>query len=98
LGDDRIAVSAGAQGDPAQLSWVVLESSSALQVVVHSDTKTIGSPAFAAAISSAERTLHSDRRVAMVVAPQPGVSISRDGHTAVVQAGAAASPNGPRRR
>ena len=68
-------------------------SSSALQVVVHSDTKTIGSPAFAAAISSAERTLRSDRRVAMVVGPQPGVSISRDGHTAVVQAGAAASPN-----
>ncbi len=68
-------------------------SSSALQVVVHSDTKTIGSPAFAAAISSAERTLRSDRRVAMMVGPQPGVSISRDGHTAVVQAGAAASPN-----
>ena len=68
-------------------------SSSALQVVVHSNTKTIHSPAFAAAISSTERTLRADHRVSMVVAPQPGVSISRDGHTAVVQAGAAASPN-----
>lgn len=29
----------------------------------------------------------------MVVAPQPGTSISRDGQTAVAQAGAAASPN-----
>ena len=28
-----------------------------------------------------------------VVAPQPGVSISRDGHTAIVQAGAAADAN-----
>jgi RND superfamily putative drug exporter len=68
-------------------------SSSALQVVVYSNTKTIHSPAFEAAISSTERTLRADRRVAMVVAPQPGVSISRNGHTAVVQAGAAASPN-----
>jgi putative drug exporter of the RND superfamily len=68
-------------------------SSSALQVVVHSSTKTIHSPAFAAVISSTERTLRADHRVSMVVAPQPGVSISRDGHTAVVQAGAAASPN-----
>ena len=68
-------------------------SSSALQVVVHSNTKTIHSPAFAAVISSTERTLRADHRVSMVVAPQPGVSISRDGHTAIVQAGAAASPN-----
>jgi RND superfamily putative drug exporter len=68
-------------------------SSSALQVVVHSNTKTIHSPAFAAVISSTERTLRADHRVSMVVAPQPGVSISRDGHTAVVEAGAAASPN-----
>ena len=28
-----------------------------------------------------------------VVAPRPGVSISRDGHTAIVQAGAAADAN-----
>ena len=68
-------------------------SSSALQVVVHSSTRTVHSPAFAAAVSSSERTLRADHRVSMVLAPQPGVSISRDGHTAVVQAGAAASPN-----
>ena len=37
--------------------------------------------------------LKADRRVKSVVAPQPGVSISRDGHTAIVQAGAAADAN-----
>ena len=28
-----------------------------------------------------------------MIAPAPGVSISRDGHTAIVQAGAARNPN-----
>ena len=37
--------------------------------------------------------LKADRRVKSVVAPRPGVSISRDGHTAIVQAGAAADAN-----
>src|SRR6185295_5214935 len=37
--------------------------------------------------------LRGDRAVTTVVAPQPGLSISRDGHTAVVQAGAALDPN-----
>lgn len=68
-------------------------SSSALQVVVHWDKMAIHSSAFQAAIASTELTLRADRRVGVVVAPPPGVSISRDGHTAVVQAGAAASPN-----
>jgi len=68
-------------------------SSSALQVVVHSPTKSVSDPAFEQTITSAQRTLKADPRVASVIAPQPGLSISRDGHTAVIQAGAAENPN-----
>ena len=68
-------------------------SSSALMVVVHSRDKTAADPAFKAAVARAERTLSSDSRVTRVVGPQPGRSISRDGHTAVIQAGAGASSN-----
>ena len=68
-------------------------SSSALQVVVHSPDKKVADPAFQQTIASAERTLEGDSRVAGVVSPQPGQSISRDGHTAVIQAGAAENPN-----
>ena len=68
-------------------------SSSALMVVVHSDEKTVNDPAFKSAIASAQRTLAGDERVAEVVPPAPGQSISRDGHTAVIQAGAAATSN-----
>ena len=68
-------------------------SSSALMVVVHSPGKTVSDPAFKRALASTQRVLKADRRVKAVVAPRPGVSISRDGHTAIVQAGAAADAN-----
>jgi len=68
-------------------------SSSALQVVVHSPAKKVSDPAFQQTIASATRTLQSDSRVEGVVAPRPGQSISRDGHTAIIQAGAAEGPN-----
>ncbi len=68
-------------------------SSSALMVVVHSSTKTVADPAFKSAVARASSTLKSDSRVKSVVPPQPGVSISRDGHTAIIQAGAAADSN-----
>jgi putative drug exporter of the RND superfamily len=68
-------------------------SSSALMVVVHSGDKTVSDPAFQRTIASAQRVLKSDRRVGSVVAPRPGTSISRDGHTAIIQAGAAADAN-----
>jgi len=68
-------------------------SSSALMVVVHSRSRTAADPVFKRAIAATERTLKADHRVSRVVPPQPGVSISRDGHTVVVQAGAAAEPN-----
>ena len=68
-------------------------SSSALMVVVHSSDKTVGDPSFQRAVASTQHVLKGDPRVKSVVAPQPGVSISRDGHTAIVQAGAAADAN-----
>jgi RND superfamily putative drug exporter len=68
-------------------------SSSALMVVVHSDDKTASDPAFQAVVADAQRTLAADDRVTRVVAPRAGQSMSRDGHTAVIQAGAATSSN-----
>ena len=63
-------------------------SSSALQVVVHSADGPVTSGAGEVAIAKAVALLAADRRVSQVVPPQPGMSISRDGRTAVVQAGA----------
>ncbi|HEU4703061.1 MAG TPA: MMPL family transporter, partial [Conexibacter sp.] len=68
-------------------------SSSSLMVVVHSGAATADDPAFRRVIARAEATLRADARVSRVVPPQPGVSISRDGRTAVIQAGAAADAN-----
>jgi putative drug exporter of the RND superfamily len=64
-----------------------------LETVVYSPTQTVGSPAFRSAIARVERTLHANASVRTVVAPALGLSISRDGHTAIVQAGAARDPN-----
>jgi RND superfamily putative drug exporter len=69
-------------------------SSYALMTVVHSPTQTINDPAFKSTIGKVESMLRADHAVRRVVAPSPGVSISRDGHTAIVQAGAAKSSNG----
>ncbi len=68
-------------------------SSSGLMVVVHSNTATVGDPAFRRAVVAAEAKLRGDARVSQVAAPQQGTSISQDGHTAVIQAGAAADAN-----
>jgi RND superfamily putative drug exporter len=64
-----------------------------LMVVVHSADKTVADPAFEQAVADVQRTLKADESVTTVVAPEPGMSISRDGHTAVVQAGAGEDPN-----
>ena len=69
-------------------------SSYGLMVVVHSGSQRVGDPAFAQTLSTVQRELKASPAVTTVVAPQPGMSISRDGHTAVVQAGAAKSSNG----
>ena len=68
-------------------------SSSALMVVVHSDSATSADPEFRAAVAASERVLRRNDDVTRVVAPRPGYSISRDRHTAVIQAGAGADPN-----
>jgi RND superfamily putative drug exporter len=64
-----------------------------LTAVVHSRTGTVRDPGFARVVAGVERTLRADRDVTRVVSPAPGASISRDGHTAIVQAGAARDAN-----
>jgi len=65
-----------------------------LQVAVHSESLTTTDPRFRRTVASVERTLASDSAVGKVVPPAAGVSVSRDGHTAVVRATAAKDPNG----
>ena len=70
-------------------------SSYALMTVIYSPTQTVNDPAFKSAI--AKRRAHAARRQRGAQRRSrrpPGVSISRDGHTAIVQAGAAKSSNG----
>ncbi len=64
-----------------------------LTTVVYSSTETVGSPGFEAQVARVEAKLRADAAVRTVVGPARGVSISRDGHTAIVQAGAARDPN-----
>jgi RND superfamily putative drug exporter len=65
-----------------------------LQVAVHSDQLTAEALPFRATLRRAERILAADPAVATVTPPQPGLSISPDGHTAVIRAGAAEDANG----
>jgi putative drug exporter of the RND superfamily len=67
-------------------------ASSAPIVVVHSPTLTTSSSAFAATVAKAEAVLRADRRISTVVPPRRGVSISRDGHTALIVGGAKSDP------
>jgi RND superfamily putative drug exporter len=64
-----------------------------LQVAVHSSEYLATDPRFRASLARVQRLLAADPAVGKVVPPQPGVSISRDGHTAVVRATAVKSPN-----
>jgi RND superfamily putative drug exporter len=64
-----------------------------LTVVVHSPSRVATDPGFRSAIASVGRTLKAHPAVRTVIAPRPGVSISRDGHTVVVQGAAARNPN-----
>jgi putative drug exporter of the RND superfamily len=67
-------------------------SSSGLTVVVHSSSVTTSAPAFREALRGVECVLAGDARVASVQPPRPGATISADGHTAVVTAGAKGDP------
>jgi RND superfamily putative drug exporter len=67
-------------------------SSSALLVVVHSQRATASDPAFSATVSRVQHLLRSNGSVAVVVPPRAGATISADGHTALVTAGAKGDP------
>ncbi len=70
-------------------------ASSALQVVVASDTLTVDDPAFRATLAEVERQLAADDAVSSVVPPSPEAgTVSADGRTAIVIGGAADDPTG----
>nr|WP_271211634.1 MMPL family transporter [Rhodococcus wratislaviensis]GLK37767.1 hypothetical protein GCM10017611_46320 [Rhodococcus wratislaviensis] len=66
-------------------------SSSAVQVVVHSDSQTVDSPRVQQTLREVGAVFAGDARFGAVIAPQPGMSISQDGHTGILIAGANAS-------
>lgn len=66
-------------------------SSAAVQVVVHSDDRTIDSPDMQRALTEVTDVFAGDPRFGAIIAPQPGMSISPDGHTGILIAGANAS-------
>jgi RND superfamily putative drug exporter len=69
-------------------------NSTALHVVVHDSRGPIAAdPAAQQVIARATALLTADPRVRTVVPPRPGVSLSRDGRTAIIQAGAKADSN-----
>jgi MMPL family len=67
-------------------------SSSALMVVVHSQQLTTSENGFRHTIGRVEHVLRGNSHVRSVVPPHAGSSISADGHTAVVIAGAKDDP------
>jgi len=66
----------------------------ALQVAVHSDRLTASSLPFRRTLARSERILAANPAIRTVTPPRPGLSISADGHTAVIRAGAAEDANG----
>ena len=67
-------------------------SSSALMVVVHAPRDTASSAAFRSTVLRVEQLLRANRSVSSVVPPRAGATISADGHTAIVTAGAKGDP------
>jgi putative drug exporter of the RND superfamily len=65
----------------------------ALQVAVNSPELTATAPAFRRTVARSVALLRRDPAVGVVSPPQPGLSISPDGHTALIRAGAAADAN-----
>ena len=69
-------------------------NSTALQVVIHDTQRQIATdPQAQRVLTQASALLQRDSRISTVVAPQPGLSLSRDGTTAIIQAGAKADAN-----
>ncbi len=65
-------------------------ASSAIQVVIHTDDGTIGDAATTTVIDRATDLLSADDRIADIMPPTPGVTVSEDGRTGILIAGAAA--------
>jgi RND superfamily putative drug exporter len=68
-------------------------ASSAIQVVIHSDGAPLTSPTGHQVIRRVESVLGSDKRIAAVIPPQAGATLSKDGRTAIVIGGARADTN-----
>ncbi|MEJ7773024.1 MAG: MMPL family transporter, partial [Geodermatophilaceae bacterium] len=68
-------------------------ASTAIQVVVHSPDGPVTEGAGQAVLARATAMLEKDSRIADVVQPQPGATLSQDGRTAVLLAGANVDPN-----
>ena len=68
-------------------------ASSAIQVVVHSNEGPVTAGVGAKVLAEATTALRADPRIAEIIAPQPGSTLSRDGRTAVLLAGAGADTN-----
>ena len=67
-------------------------ASSGLMIVLHSPSLHATDPAFTAVTGKVAATVKADAAVASVTPPAAGTSISPDGYTAVVMAGAARNP------
>ena len=68
-------------------------ASSAIQVVIHSTDGPVTKGTGANVIDEVTTILDAEPRIADVIAPQPGATLSQDGQTAVILAGAGADPN-----
>ncbi|MFC8935056.1 MMPL family transporter [Rhodococcus sp. NPDC057135] len=66
-------------------------SSAAVQVVVHSNSLPITDPSMQQTLAAATELFTADPRFGEVIAPQPGMTISPDGHTGIMIAGANAN-------
>ena len=67
-------------------------SSSALMVVCSFARADDGRSRVQGTVARVTQVLHTNAKVASVVAPRPGATISADGHTAIVMAGAKGDP------
>jgi putative drug exporter of the RND superfamily len=68
-------------------------ASSAIQVVVHSSDGPVTEGEGAKVLAEVTQMLQDEHRIADVVAPMPGATLSQDGSTAIVLAGAGVDTN-----
>ncbi|MFD6454646.1 MMPL family transporter, partial [Nocardia sp. NPDC060220] len=66
-------------------------SSAAVQVVVHSDTARVSDLQMQTTLGEVAAVIAGDSRFGAIIDPQPGMTISPDGHTGILIAGANAS-------